>query len=495
MRNWRAILEALRGFAARLPMIAWLGAVAVALALAGAIYLESSGPPFVALYDGLSPVDGGKVIAQLQKLSIPYQLQAAGNIILVPAPDLAQARLQLGATQVPGSDVATAWAQLEDAPMTASDLAQSTMATQALQLSLQQSIESMAGIRNAEVFLALPPDTPFLADQPKPAASVVIDADDAAAQAQGQAIANLVAGAVPGLAAAQVSVETNSGVAVYPAANGMTTNSQLATVAQVENSAAARVAGLLIPLVGDGNFQTDVSANLDFTQESTHQISYGPSHLIAHQISNNSTQSGPSSAAIGIPGALSNEPPPATTASTKDSSAQAVPNPPQQSSSNLDQTYVTDESDSDITKPAWAVNALAVSVVLNKAALGAVTPEQVKTLIAGAFAYPQVNVSVLSAVFAKPVAGMGSASLGAAIPPLAHGLLELFAAAALLFGLALPLGRRLGTLNLQALLPPPPPRPMPNVLPPRDFPELRAAAGENVPGVARLLQSWAEENE
>jgi flagellar M-ring protein FliF len=32
-------------------------------------------------------------------------------------------------------------------------------------------------------------------------------------------------------------------------------------------------------------------------------------------------------------------------------------------------------------------------------------------------------------------------------------------------------------------------------LPPRDFAELRAQAGENVAGVARLLQSWAEENE
>ena len=72
--------------------------------------------------------------------------------------------------------------------MTASDLAQSTLATQALELSLQQSIESMAGIRSAQIFLALPPDTLFLADQPKPTASVVVDADDSAAQVQGQAI-------------------------------------------------------------------------------------------------------------------------------------------------------------------------------------------------------------------------------------------------------------------------------------------------------------------
>lgn len=506
MPDWREFLHQLQVQAARLPKITWAVGAVIFASLGVVVWLEMAGPPYVVLDEGLSPADGGKVIAQLQKLSIPYQLQAAGNIILVPAPALAQARLQLGVAQVPGSDVSTAWTQLEDAPMTASDLAQSTMAVQALELSLQQSIESLNGIRSAQVFLALPPDTPFLADQPKPTASVVIDADDSAAQTQGQAIANLVAGAVPGLAAAQVTVETTSGVAVYPAGGNMTAGTQLATVTQVETNAAARIAGLLIPLVGAGNFQTDVSANLDFTQERIHQISYGPSHLVAHEVSAQSSQYGASTAAIGIPGALSNEPPAATTATPSTaaasknatSKAASAQGQPQQTSNNLDQTYVTDQSDSDITNPDWTVKSIAVSVVLNKAALGAVTIAQVKAAIAGAFAYPQVNVNVLAAAFQKPVTSMASGPLVQAIAPLAHGLLEIMAAAALLFGLAIPVGRRLGTMNIQAFLPPPPPqqqRPMPVVLPPRDFSELRDQAGENIPGVARLLQNWAEENE
>jgi flagellar M-ring protein FliF len=511
MSDWRESLRQLQAMAARLPKIFWAAGAVILASLAVVAWLEMSGPPYVVLDEGLTPADGGKVIAQLQKLSIPYELQGAGNIILVPEPQLAQARLQLGAAQVPGSDVSTAWDRLEDAPMTASDLAQSTMGVQALELSLQQSIQSMAGIHTAQVFLALPPDTPFLADQPKPTASVVIAADDTAAQTQGAAIANLVAGAVPGLSAAQVTVETTSGVAVYPAGNSMGTASQLATVAQVENSAAARIAGLLIPLVGAGNFQTDVSANLDFTQEHTHQISYGPTRLIAHQISASTSQTGPSTAAIGIPGAMSNEPPAATTAAVPAAPAAgaapgapatppAAPPQPQNTSNNLDQTYVTDQSDSDITHPDWVVKSVAVSVVLNKAALGPVTINQVKAAIAGAFAYPQVNVNVLAAAFQKPTASLSAGALTQSIAPLTQALLELLAAAALLFGLALPVGRRLATVNIMALLPPPPPpppiqRPMPVVLPPRDFSDLREQVGENIPGVARLLQNWAEENE
>ena len=499
MQSGRELLHQVRAQAARLPKIFWAAGGVIAVSFAVVVWLEMAGPPYVVLDEGLSPADGGKVIAQLQKLGIPYQLQAAGNIILVPEPQLAQARLQLGEAQVPGSDVSTAWAQLENAPMTASDLAQSTMAVQALELSLQQSIQSLNGIHSAQVFLALPPDTPFLADQPKPTGSVVIQADDATAQSQGEAIANLVAGAVPGLSANQVTVETTSGVAVYPAGDNMTTGTQFATVAQVETSAAARIAGLLIPLVGAGNFQTDVAANLDFTQEHIHQISYGPSHLVTHQVSAQSSQYGASMAAIGIPGALSNEPPSPTTATPPTpgatSAPPATPAQPQQTSSNLDQTYVTDQSESDITNPDWTVKSVAVSVVLNKAALGAVTTEQVKAAIAGAFAYPQVTVNVLAASFQKPATSLSSGVMAQAAAPPPQGLLDLLAAAALLFGLALPVGRRIGTINIQALLPPPPQRSMPVALPPRDFSDLREQAGGNIPGVARLLQTWAEDNE
>jgi flagellar M-ring protein FliF len=499
MPDWRDTIRQLRARAARLPPITWVAAAVILVSLGVALWLEMAGPPYDVLDEGLSPADGGKVIAQLQKLGIPYQLQAAGNVILVPEPQLAQARLQLGDAQVPGSDVQTAWSQLENAPMTASDLAQSAMAQQALQLSLQQSIESMNGIRAAQVFLALPPDTPFLADQPKPSASVVIQADDAAAQAQGQAIANLVAGAVPGLAAAQVTVETTSGVAVYPAGGGSQTGTQFATVAQVENGAAARIAGLLIPLVGAGNFQTDVSADLDFTQTHTHQTIYGPAHLVNHETSSLSDSWGASPAAIGIPGALSNEPPAPTTASTSASAsshAASVPSQPQQTTSDLDQSYVTDQSDSDIVAPDWAVKSVAISVVLNKAAMGDVTIDQVKTAIAGAFDYPAVTVSVLAAAFKPAPASLASAPLLMAAAPLTHALLEVMAAAALLFGLAVPVGRRLAALNVQQLLPPAAPqRALAAVLPPHDFSDLRDVAADNIEGVARLLQNWAEENE
>jgi flagellar M-ring protein FliF len=279
----------------------------------------------------------------------------------------------------------------------------------------------------------------------------------------------------------------------------------------VEAEAIGRIAGLLTPLVGAGNFQANVSANLDFTQEHIHQIAYGPGHLVTHQKTSQSTQYGTPGAVLGIPGALSNEPPSPTTAS-----ANAAPTPataggasatqggnvvaeqtkPTQNSTDTDQSYVTDQSENDITKPDWSVNSIAVSVVLNKAALhNAATAEQVKAAITGAFAYPNVSVNVLEASFQTSGAGLAGAPLAGAINPLARALLEVMAAAALLFGLALPLGRQLKASNMQALLPQTFQRPIAVVRPARDFTELRDQVSANIPGVARLLQNWVEENE
>lgn len=506
MPDWRAALQRLR--AVRVPLYAWVTGGVVAASLAVVALLEFSTGPYVALYDGLTPAQGGVVIGQLQKLGIPYELQNAGNLILVPAPDLAAARLQLGASNMPQDDVAAKWNKLEDAPMTATDAAQSAMAAQALEGSLAQSIESMSGIQSAQVYLALPRETPFLGDQPKPAASVVITADAENAQAQGPAIASLVAGAVPGLAASQVNVETTSGVVVYPQAGLGSSPAQFRTVAMLENQAAAHVAALLTPILGAGNFRTDVSADVDFTQQQTKQIAYGPSQLVAHTVSSQSDRTGSQDAAIGIPGALSNEPPAATTAatpkvitgdantgaspSTDTGSAPPADNTPHDTNKTLDQTFVTDQSESDITKPDWTVKGLAISVVLNRAALGSATTDQVKAAIAAAFDYPQVRVNVLATAFNQAPAPGNVGGLASAAAPVSRAIMELMAAAALLFGLALPLGRRLTAIGdrvpAPVMLPPPPPP----ALPRRDLTPLRAQVIDNPSQVAKLLQNWAD---
>ncbi len=531
MADWKQHADKVRAFVARIPLFGWLGLAAFAMALSVAIYLESSGPPYVALFDGLAPADGGKIIAQLQTLGIPYQLQAAGNVILVPAGSLAAARLQLGALHLPGNSAATAWDKLESAPMTTTEAAQNAMATQALQASLQQSIESFSGVRSAEVYIAVPADTPFVADQPDVSASVIIDADEADAEGVAGAVAHLVAGAVPGLKAERVTISTTAGIRVFPSNTSQASKqTEFATIDQIESLASAQVSRLLAPIVGDGRFRVAVSADVDFTQTTTHQIAYGPAQMVSRSERSQTVQTALNSNGFGIPGALSNEPPSATTASApttpqatngaapsangtagQASTAQAAPTPPepQKSINSSTQTYVTDQSDSDITKPDWVVNGLSVSVVLDKVALRSVDLAQIKQAVAAAFSYPNIAVNVISAPFVNLPAPGPPFLVQQAIGPLSHAVLEVLGAIALLFGLALPMGRRIGTLAtirrplaltaLPAGMAAPPEAsavPPPPSLPPRvEYTALREEAAKNIPAVARLLQNWVEDSE
>jgi flagellar M-ring protein FliF len=447
MPDWQTYLSEGRRQLARVPTLGWVAAGVIGLSLGVALYLETGAPPYAALYEGLSPADGGTVIAQLQKLGIPYELEAAGDVILVPQSQLATARLQLGAAQIPRTTAADGWDKVENAPMTASDLAQTTMADQALEGSLAQSIDSLSGVSSAQVFLAMPQDTPFLADQPKPTASVIIAADDVDAMADGPAIASLVAGAVPGLQTGQVTVTTTRGTKVFPSGSQLTIGSQFAQISAIENLAVARVTTLLLPLVGSGHFRVSASADLDFTHEQVHQVNYGPNQLVSHQDHSQSMQTGNQPSAIGIPGALSNEPPAATTAAppaaqpaattggtgsaggaATPAKSTAMPAPPQRTSSSSNQTYVTDQSESDITKPDWTVREIAISAVLDKTALKGMTIDQVKAAIVGAFSYPHVSVSVLAAPFARPP-GLEQTLIQQAVGPLSHSILEVLISA------------------------------------------------------------------
>ena len=56
------------------------------------------------LYAGLSGEQGGRAIAELQKLNIPYRITEGGRVITVPTGQLGQARLPLAARGVPKTE-------------------------------------------------------------------------------------------------------------------------------------------------------------------------------------------------------------------------------------------------------------------------------------------------------------------------------------------------------------------------------------------------------
>jgi flagellar M-ring protein FliF len=169
------------------------------------------------LYAGLSGEEGGRTISELQKLVIPYRITEGGRVILVPAADVGRARLQLAARGVPKQD-GDHWALLDNESLGVSPFVEQVHYVRAVETALARTVRDVDGVVSATVKLALPKQTDFLADAPKPSAAVMIRlrAGVQLTTAQIDGLAGLVSASVPGLTRENVTLVDQSGRVLNP---------------------------------------------------------------------------------------------------------------------------------------------------------------------------------------------------------------------------------------------------------------------------------------
>src|SRR5690606_10070539 len=134
-------------------------------------------------------------------------------------------------------------------------------------------------------------------------------------ESQVSAIAWLVSSSVPNLAADNVSVvDQNGRLLTAPAGSGSGDTARRDLVSEIESRTVQRILTLLNPMVGSGNVRAQVSADVDFSQREQTSEVYRPNQLPAQaavrsQQSSTALQGG-AQPAEGVPGALTNQPPP-----------------------------------------------------------------------------------------------------------------------------------------------------------------------------------------
>lgn len=451
--DWTRLFLRLRELIARMPRIGWLAAAAVLLALAGVTALSLSGPGYAPLFEGLSPGQGGRVIDALQKLGIPYQLNATGSIIEVPRNTLARARLKLGEEGVPASPASSAWKQLTHDSVTTSATAERALSQRATESTLEQAIERIHGVAQARVMLARPRETPFLESQPRPKASVLLTTSAGGiSQTQARAIAQLVANAVPGLDASRVTVTDQDGQVLAPISDQGVgqAQSQLAFEDHVETETGRHIRALLNPVVGAENLRVSVAAGIDFAQRTSQQVTYGPQSAPDQVTHDQRTRVGQAAGSAGVPGALSNQPPGNTTAPVgkrspgSGKSARKQGTVPGSRENRWNVRYEVGKTVSQTHAAPWTLKSLSVSVVVNRNAVKTKQSlDRIRALVRGSLAAPRLSVDVVAVPFRKaaPATTPAAWMTAATNPALIRAALELLAAVLLLFGVARPLGR------------------------------------------------------
>ena len=286
---------------------------ALAIALTIAIFIWSQEPNYKPLINRLQDYNAQEIIEVLQREGFEFEIDPSSQVLMVRADELHNARLKLAAASL--IDDKTVGLELleNDSSLGTSHFIETARYRRGLEGELARTIASMQPIRNARVHLAIPKQSVFVRDHRNPRASVFLElyAGSVLAKDQVEAIVNLVASSISEMAREDVSVVDQKGnllSKIEEQSDDLMATKQLEYTERVETSITTRINNILKPVLGDGNYKAEVSADVDFTVVEQSEEFFNPD-LIAVRSEQLIDEQKVSGAEGGIPGALSNQPP------------------------------------------------------------------------------------------------------------------------------------------------------------------------------------------
>ncbi len=291
-------------------MIGLAGSVALGLALV--LWLQE--PNYQPLMQDIATQDMEEVSRILNLNGIQFKVDPRTGVLLVESKKLYDAKIKLAASGITGDQNVGYELLDQEQGLGTSQFMESTRFKRGLEGELSRTISSFRNIRRARVHLAIPKRSVFVRDNRLPSASVLIEASSASpvSREQVDAIVNLVAGSVPEMTKAQVTVVDQKGNLL--SRNDETEADRMVSRSfeysrKIESVLNTRIASLLDPIVGSGRFRSEVSADVDFTAiEETEEL-FNPDMQVVRSEQTLDEQRQLGGADGGVPGALANQPP------------------------------------------------------------------------------------------------------------------------------------------------------------------------------------------
>ncbi|HEY6816329.1 MAG TPA: flagellar basal-body MS-ring/collar protein FliF [Croceibacterium sp.] len=374
-------LDRVRAFAAQPPVrkaLPWFVGVA-AIGLVALTWTALSPAPQRVLYSALDDAERAEVVAALDTAAIGYTIDNATGALSVDEGDLYRARMLVaseGALAAPESGTEL----LDSLPMGASRTLEGDRLRAAQERDLMLTIMEIDGVEAARVHLAKPERSVFVREDSPPSASVMVRLARGRQLGDSQvtAIANLVAASVPGLAIEGVRIVDQHGklLSQLDGENSDRLNLQ----AQMEGKLRAQLAQLLTPMLGEGNFSSEIQIELDMNEVTSARESYDKEGAVRRETQQQSQTAG--GGAVGVPGVLSNTPPPAAEAEpgAPEGGPAAAPASPTMGESSATRTYELGREVAVSNTGPGGVKRLSVAVALSKDAMKGVSAQEMQKL-------------------------------------------------------------------------------------------------------------------
>ena len=346
------------------------------------------------LYSDLDDGERAGVVASLDKAGIAYAIDNQTGTLTVGQDDLYKARMLVAADGgLANPDPTTA---LDNLPLGASRTMEGEHLRAARERELMLTIQEIDGVESVRVHLAAANKSVFVRDDAPPTASVMVRMVKGRQLADGQvaAVVNLVAGSVPGMSADAVRVIDQRGRLLSQ--GGSLDADRLELQGRMEDKLRAQLDTLLTPMLGLGNFTSEIQVELDMDQVTLARESYDKNGVVRSESQAQSQASGGAQGqAGGVPGQLSNTPPPATIArpgapqggAPAIAPAAAPAGAPVNGESSATRTYELGREVSVANTSPGKLKRISVAVAISQATMKKAKPadlEQIKALVSAA---------------------------------------------------------------------------------------------------------------
>lgn len=346
-------------------------ALVAALVCLAVIFWVVLRPRYVTVMTGLDNKSLGQVQTELQTLKIPDQI--VGTSVQVPSKDADTARVQLAMAGLPQSGYIGYSSVSSSFGMTQDQF--NLQVLDALQQSLNETIQSINGIESAQVHIVMPNDQLFVSQPQSDAkASVFVQVGNGVQLSGGQVagIQQLVAHSVKGLTPDSVTVVDQNGVTLSSSASNTAgaagnSSSEMAMRQNLEQTMTQQLTQGLNQIVGAGNAVVMVHADVTFNQVQTSSRVYQPAAgqttglPSSVQTTRTSSSQGAGGAASGTAGQSSTNPNLPSYAGTGTGTGSGS----NSSSTSTNTTYDNSEVDTQTVNDPIQLNGYKVGIFLN----------------------------------------------------------------------------------------------------------------------------------
>ncbi len=360
-----------------------LAGLALAVAVGVVVALWSQEPNYTSLFNDLTERDALAVSEALRAEQVDFRIDERTGAVLVPRGKVHELRMRLAGQGLPGGSAIGMEVLRENSSLGTSRFVENARYKHALEAELGRSVSTLRNVESARVHLALPKQSVFIRKSVPPSASVVVKLYPGRSleDAQVNAIVHMVASSIPQLEVGNVTVVDqmgrllSQGDADQPFA---LTARQFDHTRRLENDYSERIVRLLEPLIGIGNVRAQVTASLDFTRLEATEESFDPERraIRSEQINEQERRGG--DGALGIPGALSNQPP---AGGTTDAQGEAEPadglaEPPTSQTRAATRNFEVDREIKHVLNPVGTITRLSVAVIIDDTAVRAANAAQ-----------------------------------------------------------------------------------------------------------------------